>query len=282
MSEADAPAPGTTTFDSPVGLAIRRHCAPVLDLPPHAPPDDYLARRAELGGAESSRRLLRAAGLGTLLVDTGFHGDALLDPEQMARGVRRDGSRDRPAGVGGRAGGGERRRPVAVRRRLRRHARQRPSASAARSGSSRWRPTAPGFDLDPAPAEPGGGRGGGGDAGWHAAPTRLDDPVLARLLLWRGVDLGLPIQFHVGFGDSDIRLHRTRPGTAHRLAAPGARPGAGAAAALLPVHAPGRLPGARLPQRLPRRRADPDLRRADPAPPGRSSPRRWSSRRSPS
>ncbi|HZB30733.1 MAG TPA: amidohydrolase, partial [Streptosporangiaceae bacterium] len=64
--------PGTTHFDTPVGLAIRRWCAPVLDLPPHAPPADYLARRAELGPDEVNRRLLRAARIRHFLVDTGF------------------------------------------------------------------------------------------------------------------------------------------------------------------------------------------------------------------
>src|SRR5262249_31752096 len=41
--------------------------------------------------------------------------------------------------------------------------------------------------------------------------ARLDDPVLLRYVLWAGVDLGLPLQFHVGFGDSDIVLHRCDP-----------------------------------------------------------------------
>jgi predicted TIM-barrel fold metal-dependent hydrolase len=32
-----------------------------------------------------------------------------------------------------------------------------------------------------------------------------------RELLWTAVDLGLPLQLHTGFGDNDIRLHRTDP-----------------------------------------------------------------------
>ncbi|TMR09509.1 amidohydrolase [Nonomuraea turkmeniaca] len=62
--------PGTTHFDTPFGLAIRRWCAPLLDLEPHAPPAVYLARRAELGAAEVNRRLLAAAGVVAFLVDT--------------------------------------------------------------------------------------------------------------------------------------------------------------------------------------------------------------------
>src|SRR5215212_1500235 len=46
INEAAAPSPlGTTFFDSMIGLAIRRWCAPVLGLAAHAPPEDYLARR---------------------------------------------------------------------------------------------------------------------------------------------------------------------------------------------------------------------------------------------
>ncbi len=58
MNEAAHASPlGTTLFDSMLGLAIRRHCAPVLDLEPLAPADDYLERRAELGAAEVNRPL---------------------------------------------------------------------------------------------------------------------------------------------------------------------------------------------------------------------------------
>ena len=64
--------PGISSFDSPVGVAVRRHCAPLLDLPRHAPADAYLARRAELGWREVHHRFLTAAGTGTFCVDTAF------------------------------------------------------------------------------------------------------------------------------------------------------------------------------------------------------------------
>jgi predicted TIM-barrel fold metal-dependent hydrolase len=48
---------------------------------------------------------------------------------------------------------------------------------------------------------------------WLARPgtPRLDDPVLLRFVLWCGVDRGLPIQLHAGFGDRDVRLDRADP-----------------------------------------------------------------------
>jgi hypothetical protein len=46
INEGFDPAPaGTSHFDSPVGLAIRRWCAPVLELQPLPSPEAYLARR---------------------------------------------------------------------------------------------------------------------------------------------------------------------------------------------------------------------------------------------
>jgi uncharacterized protein len=43
------------------------------------------------------------------------------------------------------------------------------------------------------------------------APPRLADEVLHRFFVWCGADLGLPIQFHVGYGDRDVDLHRCNP-----------------------------------------------------------------------
>jgi hypothetical protein len=50
---------------------------------------------------------------------------------------------------------------------------------------------------------------GGADAG--GAPPRLADEVLHRFFVWCGADLGLPVQFHVGYGDRDVDLHRCNP-----------------------------------------------------------------------
>jgi len=37
------------------------------------------------------------------------------------------------------------------------------------------------------------------------------DETLHRFFIWCGADLGLPIQFHVGYGDRDVDLHRCNP-----------------------------------------------------------------------
>ncbi len=75
LTESDRPpAPATSPWDSQLGFAVRRFCAPLLELPQHASAADYLAARRALGHAEATTRLLRAADLDTLLVDTGLPG----------------------------------------------------------------------------------------------------------------------------------------------------------------------------------------------------------------
>ena len=50
ITESDRPVPPwMSTFDSQLGLAIRRYCAPLLGLAPHASADDYLAARSPAG-----------------------------------------------------------------------------------------------------------------------------------------------------------------------------------------------------------------------------------------
>ena len=57
----------------------------------------------------------------------------------------------------------------------------------------------------------GGTNRAGRDDGDAGTPPRLADEVLHRFFIWCGADLGLPIQFHVGYGDRDVDLHRCNP-----------------------------------------------------------------------
>jgi hypothetical protein len=70
---------------------------------------------------------------------------------------------------------------------------RRPSSSEATGAAARWLSAGPRPD-------------GEGGSSW-----RMADPVLQRESLWAAVDLGLPVQFHVGFGDSDIRMSEVDP-----------------------------------------------------------------------
>ncbi|CAM5336203.1 amidohydrolase family protein [Streptomyces canus] len=200
--------PGISPFDSPVGVAVRRHCAPLLDLPRHAPPDAYLARRAELGPQEVNRRFLTAAGTDVFCVDTGYAAERLTTPAELARAadgtayeiVRLEGVAEAVAARGV--------EPDAYADEFRAAALEavgRPGVVAVKSVAA-YRT---GFDLDP--ARPSDAEVTRAAADWLAHGGRLADPVLVRHLLWTAVDLGLPLQLHTGFGDSDIRMHRVDP-----------------------------------------------------------------------
>ncbi|WP_316750339.1 amidohydrolase family protein [Streptomyces herbicida] len=203
------PGSGISPFDSPVGVAVRRHCAPLLDLPRHAPAADYLARRSALGWREVNRRFLTAAGAETFCVDTGYALHPVTGPAELADAaggaayevVRLEGVAEAVLARGVEAGEYGR-----VFRAAAEEAVRRPGVVAVKSVAA-YRT---GFGLDPArPADAEVTR-----AARHALDSgtgRLADPVLVRHLLWTAVDLGLPLQLHTGLGDNDIRLHRCDP-----------------------------------------------------------------------
>ncbi|MDQ1669014.1 MAG: uncharacterized protein QOE40_1075 [Actinomycetota bacterium] len=197
-------------FDTQVGFAVRRVCAPLLDLPAHGPADDYLARRAELGADEVNRRLVASTGITDFLVDTGYLGDTVTSPDELGRLA------------------GATARPIV---RLETVAEQVVTTSTAAGFADAYRTALAdatgdavglksiaayrvGLDLDPrrpTPQEV-------ADAAGHwlgelegGTPARMADQVLTRFAFWTGVDLGLPVQFHVGYGDADTDLHRCDP-----------------------------------------------------------------------
>ncbi|WP_028934654.1 amidohydrolase family protein [Pseudonocardia spinosispora] len=208
ITESDRPVPPwMTQFDSQLGIAIRRHCAPLLGLPVHAPAEDYWAARAEFSPDELTRRFLGASGTGHWLVETGFRGSEILDPAGIRQHV--DGRVDEivrletvleSVAPGATAGG----LVDAFRDEL-------ASQAAGAVGLKSIVAYRYGFDFDPDPPS---------DTEIHRAAgawlssgdvTRVDDPVLLRMLLWEGVRTGLPLQLHAGYGDPDVELHRCDP-----------------------------------------------------------------------
>jgi predicted TIM-barrel fold metal-dependent hydrolase len=211
ITESDRAAPpGTTFFDTQLGFAIRRHCAPILDLPVFADPDDYLARRAELGPAEVNARLLRASGISDYLVETGHKSDEILTPQQMgdtaAAGygevVRLERIAEQVAGEGDPADF-----VVAFADRLDSHL----SAAVGVKSIAAYRC---GFDIDPSRPTP--DEVAEAVQQWrrstpNGTPLRLSDPVLVRHGWWEAIERAVPIQLHVGYGDPDVDLHRCNP-----------------------------------------------------------------------
>jgi hypothetical protein len=220
-ADGDATADGLP-FDSLAGLAFRRWCPPLLDLPSHASADSYASRRAELGADEANRRFLGACGLATLCVDTGYTPAGLLSPaetagfagaaafeivrlEQVAESLAADGT-------------GAAEFPDAYRKALSGRV-AKPSFGVTVVGVKSIAAYRVGLELDgrrPSDHEVvaavsrwlgGADRDGGGGS----APPRLADELLHRFFIWCAADLGLPVQFHVGYGDRDIDLHRCNP-----------------------------------------------------------------------
>ena len=216
INEGGCPAPpGTTHFDAPIGVAVRRWCAPVLDLEPLTAPSLYLARRAELGAEEVNRRLLRAAGVGTFLVDTGMESAELLTAAELAR--HGDAAANEVVSIE------QIEHDVAEMAQLALdYMDSLAEELTARAARAVGMATVIGYrcGLDVDPSRPSRG------AVIAAANRRLSDPkepladpILLRYLLWTAVDVarerGLPMQFHAGFGDPDHGvhpgLHRTDP-----------------------------------------------------------------------
>ncbi|RVW02462.1 amidohydrolase [Rhodococcus spongiicola] len=209
----EAAAPGRwhgSLFDTHVGIAVRRLCAPVLDLAPHAEPDEYLERRAELGVDEVAGRLLRAAGISEFLVDTGFHPEQLTTPDVLAAyagGTAREVVRlERVA---------EETIAVCSAGTFAQECRAR-LGDAARTAIAFKSIAAYRVGLDLAPERPSDAAVFTAAARWASGvaagkPIRLADETLIRFLIWTAIDLGLPIQFHVGYGDADINLARADP-----------------------------------------------------------------------
>lgn len=190
---------GISMFDSPVGLAVRRWCAPLLDLPPHASGDDYWEARSALAPDELARRLLPEAGVDRWLVDAGHASDAVTSPDELAALgggtastiVRLESLVESLAHEPG--------FPDAFRARL---AELAPTVVAAKTIAA-YRT---GLDVDwarPADAEVA--------ARAAAHHGRLNDPVLIAFAAHTAIDMGLPLQVHTGLGDRDLDLHRADP-----------------------------------------------------------------------
>ncbi len=216
LTESSSPAPpGTSVFDSQLGFAVRRWCAPVLDLDPLAPATDYVRRRLELGNIEASRRLLTAAGVAVWLVDTGYQSEAVSTVGELAQLsgtpaleiARLESIAERVASSSSGAGRFAGELTAAVQ-----------EAAATAAGFKSIAAYRGGLDFDPArprlaEVEAAAGR-------WlqqleSGGQARLEDQVLIRHGIWSALDSGLPLQLHTGYGDTDSRLHRADPALLH-------------------------------------------------------------------
>ncbi|MBB4906214.1 amidohydrolase family protein [Actinophytocola algeriensis] len=196
-------------FQSLLGLAVRRWCAPVLDLPPHSPPEDYLARRSALGWREVTERLLAAAGVEHWLLDTGYAVDT--SPAELAElggGTGHEVLRVEQVAerLAARADS-----PAALLDRFRAELHERAQDAVALKSVLAYRS---GLDLPGDQPTDDQARHAAGD--WlRAGGEQLTDPVLHAWVVHEAARVSaeqrLPLQFHTGFGDADLHLHQVDP-----------------------------------------------------------------------
>lgn len=206
LTEADTVPPHRDPFDSLLGLAVRRWCAPLLDLPSHVDREGYLRRRAELGWREVTERLLRAANVAHWLVDTGFTpAEPLTGPGELSAGSQHEVVRVEQVAESVVAQGET--GLDAIRSELRRRA----AGAVALKTIIAYR-----CGLALPDVSPSDGEALLAMERWLSNDNpRLVDPVLLAWLVYEaaavGAELGLPLQVHTGFGDPELRLRDVDP-----------------------------------------------------------------------
>ena len=199
-----------TQFDSPLGLSIRRWCAPLLGLDALASADDYWARRSEFAPDELARVMLPAAGVSRWIVDTGFKGDLITTPERLTDLSGVPSSEilrlERLAEDLLEGGTSAEDFPGAFRAAL-----QAAADSPDVIGTKTIAAYRVGFDVDWSRPDDADVVARAREWAAQPRPLRLDDPLLIAFGVHEAAAHGLPIQVHVGFGDRDLDLHRTDP-----------------------------------------------------------------------
>jgi uncharacterized protein len=196
-------APFDSAFDTQLGFAVRAHCGPLLGLARHTDADAYWRRRSEVPEPELARLFLSAARVSDWLIDTGFasgvgdlDGMAVLAAGEMHEVIRLESVAEEAAAA--------------------------PGDYASAFESILWQRTRGAVGTKSILAYRGGFIGDLGDpaptevaeaaARWRdTGGTYLTDRVLLRFGLHRALQLGKPLQFHVGFGDRDCDLHAANP-----------------------------------------------------------------------
>ena len=199
-------------LDTQVGFAVRRWCAPLLGLEKHASAQDYFQKRIELGSEKVNRTLLTAAKIDHYLLETGFKGDEIhgiagmreLTGAKFDEILRLETLAQSHAETSGTSAQNF---PASFAADL---------AEKAKTAVGLKTIAAYRIGLDFDPKRPDGQELQKALDTWFAAiaagkDARITDPVIIRHIIWQGIDLGLPIQFHIGYGDPDLNLHKCDP-----------------------------------------------------------------------
>ncbi|GAA1942729.1 amidohydrolase family protein [Nocardioides hwasunensis] len=200
--------PHISMFESPLGVSIRRWCAPMLGLEPLASAEAYWEARSSFDAWSLARTLVGSAGVDTWVVDTGFVGDVLATPQQLA------------AAGGGRSveivrletlleglvtrGVGADELAEAFRAELR-------GLPAEVVGAKTVAAYRCGLDIDWSRPTDDDVRASAARLHDEGGKPRLTDPVLIAFAVHEALACELPLQVHIGFGDRDLELDRADP-----------------------------------------------------------------------
>jgi hypothetical protein len=214
ISESDRRSPDFDNLDAtPLGLAIKARCAPLLGLEARASREEYLERRTSLDSEELNSLLLRAAGVSDFVLDTGITSLDLTSPGQLAelgdaRGhevVRIEEVAETVLGQVSSA--------AAFRDAF-------PKSLAARAEFAVGLKTIAAYRsslrISSRPPEDSAVSDAVGRMLLQGEPTRIEDHDLLTYCLWTGVEVArsrkIPIQIHTGLGDTDVDISLADPG----------------------------------------------------------------------
>ncbi len=212
ITESDrTPASIDNAFNTQVGFATRRWAAPILGMPAHVSPSEYFAGRISLGALEVNKRLLGAANIGHYFIESGYRGDEIYDVAGMreitgakvSEIVRIETIAEKLAQTGVNAKDFSSEFQTAL-------------ADATKNAIGVKSIVAYRIGLDFDSARPAQLEVEQAAGNWlHEVATsgtaRVTDPILIRFLIWSAADLRLPFQFHIGYGDPDLNLHKCDP-----------------------------------------------------------------------
>lgn len=190
-------------FDTQLGIAVRAHCSTLLGLPKHADPQSYWDRRCTLTPGELASVMLTSSGVSDWLVDTGLPGDisGTAETAEVSGGsahevVRIERVAEHAVAV-----------PGDYAQNFRELLDSRMQSAVATKSILAYRA---GFDGDL--SDPSASEVCAAAARWRdTGGARLSNRVLLRFGLHRALELGKPLQLHVGFGDRDSDLDRANP-----------------------------------------------------------------------
>ena len=212
MTESDrTPRSLDVAFNSQVGFAVRRWAAPVIGAPATASPGEYFKYRLELGNDLVNQKLLKAANISHFFIETGLRGNEIYDVsgmrsitgatvseiiriETIAESLARRGTSalgfaaDFVADLTAAAAGAIGLKSIVAYRIGLDFDPSRPTLQEVEHAAGKWLKE---VEL--------------------TGVARVSDPVLLRFLIWSGADLKLPFQFHIGYGDPDLNLHKCDP-----------------------------------------------------------------------